>query len=207
MKKKISVLLLGLIFGLALPTSVLFADTVVSTTTTTASATFSLGTLTMNYVPANFTFGTLPVAISTVTATLGAEDSYDLGVTDSRGGTNGYNVTVKAGKMKSMDAQHTLGGNNIKLINGSTQLVTPGSVEATAPYVQPIIYVDFVDGSGVSVPSVVQDAQANTNQGLLEWKTSWTGNSISLIVLPGEAKAQTYSTSIIWTLNDVPPAL
>lgn len=175
------------------------------TKTSTASVNIQAGNVTLDQVPANFNFGTIPYPSSPTTTTLPIGTPYLLQVSDNRGVLLGlgYKVTVTAPKLKGTNTPTNLmHGNNIRMQNGLVAGI--GTIIGIAPVANQDFYVDAVDTNGAALSTTVLTAQAGLNSGLLSWGATWTGPNISLVLGAGEAPVDNYSSTITWTLYDAP---
>lgn len=150
--------------------------------------TFTPGTLTLDQVP-NFDFGTQN--ISAENQTYGAQDESVIKVTDLRGSSAGWNLTVTATNLKT-STNKVLNGAQITLNGGSTTNTSNETVTATDGVLTPNTAVKVLDaasgqGNGVSVGT-------------------WGQTTGVTLDVPGTAakSAEQYTADLTWTLTDAP---
>lgn len=177
-------------------------------TSTDASATFTAGALTLNSVPGNFQFGTVPIsnAVQKI-AVNGGTGISKTQITDLRGTTKGYRLTVQADVMTSnTDSTVKLNGNNITLENALAEFTgnptTDQSVKDAKPNVKATIFADQLGTDNATVPAEVVTAVGE--QGQYTWDTKWNNSDINLTVQPSEVTASAYHTTLNWVLSDIP---
>lgn len=200
MKKLSLALFISAIFlGGVLAPSVSHATT---TGQTSADVTFTAGTLDITTAMPAINFGTIVLSQDTIvqSATSG---TYTTTINDLRGGKSGYKLTVSASPLHATSGD-SLKGHNITLANGTATFNGPTQGSAVAPIVTSAITADTLGPDNTPMASDVAIATANTNQGILKWDLNWTPENIKLTVQPGEAKAQSYSTTLNWVLSDAP---
>lgn len=186
--KSMSALALALVAGGALATT-----TSVSAEDTTGKVKFTAGDLIFSdgataTVP-SFDFGSHQV--SSTAQTYNATAAGTLAVTDLRGTGAGWNVTVKQKGALTSTSGHTLTAAQLKLDQGTTTNSNNETVTATAQTLT------------VGTAAKVFDATVNNGNGVstLTWATTQT----HLEVPAGTTqKAEEYTATLEWTLNDTP---
>lgn len=150
--------------------------------------TFTAGALTLDQVP-SFDFGNQN--ISAETQTYGAQSESVVKVTDLRGTSAGWNLTVTATDLK-MGPSTFLTGAQITLSNGSTTNTSNETVTATNGVLTPNSAVRVLDAANGAGNGVSTGTWAQTTGVTLEVPGS-TSKSVGK-----------YSADLTWTLTDAP---
>ncbi|GAK09253.1 WxL domain-containing protein [Geomicrobium sp. JCM 19038] len=149
------------------------------------------GALRFEQVIEDFSFGEQSISSSSQTYTVTDGIERFVEVTDNRGTGAGWDVQVRAPQLASENAELT----------GAELLLTPSSISS--------------DSSNVSNPPslsgtirVTDAAQsiisAGVNEGLGTWETNFLPTNLELVVPPGTARVDDYSTTITWMLLSTP---
>lgn len=156
------------------------------------------GPLSLDYV-SNLHFGIQKVSMETKTYNSTTLKPF-VQVTDKRGESNGWDVVVKATAFRS-SSEDTLDGAYLEFGNGEvlTNLVGVYGPPKTAPFTL------FTNEEAVKF------LYANVNEGRGSWITRWypstgmeTNDKVTLTVYGGTMKAETYTSTLTWTLTDAP---
>lgn len=154
----------------------------------TGKVTFTEGELTLDQVP-NFDFGSQQ--IKSTTETYGTQSESKVQVTDLRGSSQGWNLTVTAGKLKTSSMEE-LAGAQVTLHSGVSANNNGETVNVTNGVLTPESAVKVLDaasghGNGVSTGT-------------------WAANTGVTLEVPGTStkKAAQYTADLIWTLTDAP---
>ncbi|HAQ0508468.1 TPA: WxL domain-containing protein [Enterococcus faecium] len=150
--------------------------------------TFTAGALTLEQVP-SFDFGNQ--SISAEDQTYGAQSESVVRVTDLRGTSAGWNLTVTATDLK-MDPSTVLTGAQIKLSNGNATNTSNETVTAT---------------NGVLTPnSAVKVLDAASGEGNGVSTGTWAQTTGVTLDVPGSTSKSVgkYSADLTWTLTDAP---
>jgi len=150
------------------------------------------GPLTLDYVT-NLDFGTHAVSIAEQTYTATNDPQPFTQVTDRRGTSTGWTLTVQAATFQS-NGQNTLPGASLTFENGTTASNLNG---LDAPRVNSPINVT-TGGNAVNV------TVANVGQGRGTWVTSWSNDDVKLTIPQGTATEGTHTSQLTWTLSDAP---
>ncbi|MCU2243125.1 WxL domain-containing protein [Enterococcus faecalis] len=165
--------------------SSIYADAV-APQNSTGKVTFTAGDLTLDKVP-SFDFGTQQITAQD--HDYDAQAQSEVQVTDLRGSSAGWTLTVTAGKLKA--GMKELTGAQVSLANG---VVTNSSDET----------VTASDASLIPEQSVkVMNAAAGNGNGVTTG--NWQTTDVKLHVPGATAKsAEQYTTDLTWTLTDAP---
>jgi hypothetical protein len=153
---------------------------------TTGKVTFIAGDLKLDKVP-NFDFG--QQQISTQDEEYDAQGESEVGVTDLRGSSAGWSLTVTAGKLKS-GAKELVGSQvslaNAAVTNSNGETVTAQNIDLTPDQSVKVMNAAVGNGNGVT-------------------KSTWQGTDVKLHV-PGTStkSAEAYTTDLVWTITDAP---
>ncbi|WP_347301158.1 WxL domain-containing protein [Dolosigranulum savutiense] len=150
------------------------------------------GPLTLDYVT-NLDFGTHAVSIAEQTYTATNDPQPFTQVTDRRGTSTGWTLTVQAATFQS-NGQNTLPGASLTFENGTTASNLNG---LDAPRVNSPINVT-TGGNAVNV------TVANVGQGRGTWITRWSKDDVKLTIPQGTATEGTHTSQLTWTLSDAP---
>ena len=154
----------------------------------TGKVTFTAGDLTLDKVP-NFDFGTQQIKAQD--QNYNAQAQSEVKVTDLRGSSAGWTVTVTAGKLKA--GAKELVGAQVSLANGA--VANTNSETVTAPN------VTLTPDQSVKV----MNAAAGNGNG--ETTGTWQGTDVQLHVPGASTKsAGQYTADLTWTLTDAPVA-
>lgn len=164
------------------------ADAAPQNQNSTGKVTFTAGDLTLDQVP-DFNFGAQE--IKATTETYGAQDESKVQVTDLRGSSAGWNLTVTAGKLKTasmkelVGAQVTLHSGQANNDNGETVTVTDGILTPDSA----VKVLDAANGQGNGVST-----------------GTWAANTGVTLEVPGTSakSAEQYTADLTWTLTDAP---
>ncbi|EOB3445462.1 WxL domain-containing protein [Enterococcus faecalis] len=156
--------------------------------TSTGKVTFTAGALTLDAVP-TLDFG--DQAITTADQVYNAKSESVATVTDLRGSSAGWNLTVKQETQLKTAQSEELQGAQLKLASGT--LETESNDTATV-------------SNGTLVPTValkVLDASAGQGNGTFSAKWATTGATLDV---PGSTTklAKAYTADLTWTLTDAP---
>ncbi len=189
-KKK---MLIGLVFalGVSIPSAPVFADAV------TPTSAIGAGTLRIDtFTVANFTGVTLSGVRQDVTS------SASLKVTDATGSGNGWKVNLKASAVTS-DASTNTG---LLVLQPNSLVITAQSLAAETDS-SGLTGVTLTTGAiddHVSTPTGVNILSAAVNKGMGEY--TLTISTLTITLLPKDAKAGSYSTTLTTTLSSGPVA-
>ncbi|MGJ7919050.1 WxL domain-containing protein [Neobacillus sp. LXY-4] len=157
------------------------------------------GPLSLDYV-SHIDFGQQVVSVKNVTYEAKTLKPF-LQVTDKRGTPDGWNVTVSATPFKSAGGNE-LAGAYLSFKNGTTisDLKDMYGPPVTGPFTL------FTNNDAVKV------VYANPNEGRGTWITKWfpsnptasTNDSVTLTVYGGTMKAESYTSTLTWTLTTAP---
>ncbi|QTJ36946.1 WxL domain-containing protein [Dolosigranulum pigrum] len=150
------------------------------------------GPLTLDYVT-NLDFGTHDVSIAEQTYTAKNDPQPFTQVTDRRGTSTGWTLTVQAASFQS-GGEDTLPGASLTFENGTATSNLNG---LNAPQVNSPINVT-TGGNAVNVTI------ANAGQGRGTWITSWSKDNVKLTIPQGTATEGTHTSQLTWTLSDAP---
>lgn len=150
------------------------------------------GPLTLDYVT-NLDFGTHAVSIAEQTYTATNDPQPFTQVTDRRGTSTGWTLTVQAATFQS-NGQNTLPGASLTFENGTTASNLNG---LDAPRVNSPINVT-TGGNAVNV------TVANVGQGRGTWITRWSKDDVKLTIPQGTATEGTHTSQLTWTLSNAP---
>ncbi|MCS6157607.1 WxL domain-containing protein [Lactiplantibacillus plantarum] len=184
------------VLGLMISAGLLGATTVVANADTTGSSTgdvtFTGGTLSMSVDATNLAFGSN--TISSSDATLATSSTPTVTVSDLRGTSAGWNLTVAQGQQFNT----ALNGTGSALINAA--LTVAGTESDSA----------VTNGSTTLTPGTTSAAGA---AGTVASAKNGTGNGASTVTfsdsklaVPGKTTklATGYTTTLTWNLNDTP---
>lgn len=162
------------------------AATQQSPTETEGKVAFIAGELTLDQVP-NFDFGSQ--AITTTDQTYTATTSGKAKITDLRGSSAGWELTVKASELQA----------NSKTLKNAQMSLENGSVTNTNGEIVTTTNVTLTPNTAVKVLS------AATNNGNGESSVEWEKTNAKLFV-PGTSTktAAEYKATLTWTLADAP---
>lgn len=150
------------------------------------------GSLTLDYVT-NLNFGTHDVSIAEQTYTATNDPQPFTQVTDRRGTSTGWRLTVQAANFQS-DGEDTLPGASLTFENGTT---ASNLNNLEAPQVNSPINVT-TGGNAVNV------TVANVGQGRGTWVTRWSNDNVKLTIPQGTATEGTHTSQLTWTLSNAP---
>lgn len=150
------------------------------------------GPLTLDYVT-NLDFGTHAVSIAEKTYTATNDPQPFTQVTDRRGTSDGWRLTVQAATFQSK-GQNTLPGASLTFENGTA---VSNLTDLTEPTVSDPINV-ITGGGAVTVTT------ANAGQGRGTWVTRWSKDDVKLTIPQGTAKEGTHTSQLTWTLSNAP---
>lgn len=150
------------------------------------------GPLTLDYVT-NLNFGTHDVSIAEDTHKATNSTQPFTQVTDRRGTSTGWTLTVQAANFKN-GGQDTLSGAFLTFENG---VAASNLKDLDAPQVTSPIKVT-TGGNAVNV------TVANAGQGRGTWITSWTNDNVKLTIPQGTASEGTHTSQLTWTLSNAP---
>lgn len=152
----------------------------------TGEVTFTAGDITLDEVP-NFNFG--QQQISTVNKDYDAQQQSKIQVTDLRGSSAGWNLTVTADKLTAGSKE--LDGAQVSLANGAIVNSSNETINAADVTLTPTQAVK------------VMDAATNSGNGVTTG--TWTPTDVKLFVPGSSTKSATkYSANLTWTLTDAP---
>lgn len=154
----------------------------------TGKVTFTAGDLTLDKVP-NFDFGTQQITAQD--KDYDAQSQSAVGVTDLRGSSAGWTLTVTAGKLKA--GAKELVGSQVSLANAAVTNSNGETVTASDTTLTPDQSVK------------VMNAAAGNGNGVTE--STWQNTGVKLHV-PGTSSksAAQYTADLVWTLTDAPVA-
>ncbi len=150
------------------------------------------GPLTLDYVT-NLDFGTHAVSIAEQTYTATNDPQPFTQVTDRRGTSTGWTLTVQAASFRS-GGEDTLPGASLTFENGTAVSNLNG---LNAPQVNNPINVT-TGGNAVNV------TVANVGQGRGTWVTRWSKDDVKLTIPQGTATEGTHTSQLTWTLSNAP---
>lgn len=150
------------------------------------------GPLTLDYVT-NLNFGTHAVSIAEQTYTATNDPQPFTQVTDRRGTSTGWKLTVQAANFRN-GGQDTLPGALLTFENGTA---ASNLNNLDAPQVNRPINVT-TGGNAVNVTI------ANAGQGRGTWVTRWSKDNVKLTIPQGTATEGTHTSQLTWTLSDAP---
>lgn len=154
----------------------------------TGKVTFTAGDLTLDKVP-NFDFGTQQIKAQD--QNYNAQAQSEVKVTDLRGSSAGWTLTVTAGKLKN--GAKELVGAQVSLANGTVANTSNETVTATDTTLTPEQSVK------------VMNAAAGNGNGVTTG--TWQTAGVKLHVPGASAKsAVQYTSDLTWTLTDAPVA-
>lgn len=156
--------------------------------TSTGKVTFTAGDLTLDQVP-SFDFGTQQIKVQD--QDYNAQAQSEVKVTDLRGSSAGWTVTVTAGKLKA--GAKELKGAQVSLANGVTTNTNNETITAPNATLTPDQSVK------------VMNAAAGNGNG--ETTGTWQNTDVQLHVPGASTKsAEQYTADLTWTLTDAPVA-
>ncbi|MBO1103943.1 WxL domain-containing protein [Enterococcus faecalis] len=155
---------------------------------TTGKVTFTPGELTLDKVP-SFDFGTQQ--ITTQTKDYDAQEQSKVQVTDLRGSSAGWTLTVTAGKLKTTSMKELV-GTQIVLQTGQASnnngeaVIIPDTIYLNPEQSEKVMNATAGNGNGVSTGT-------------------WQSSDVKLFV-PGTTtkSAEQYTADLTWTLTDAP---
>lgn len=150
------------------------------------------GPLTLDYVT-NLEFGTHDVSIAAKTYTATNSTQPFTQVTDRRGTSTGWRLTVQAATFQS-NGQSTLPGASLTFENGTA---VSNLTDLTEPTVSDSINVT-TGGGAVTVTT------ANAGEGRGTWVTRWSKDDVKLMIPQGTATEGTHTSQLTWTLSNAP---
>lgn len=157
--------------------------------TSTGKVTFTPGELTLDKVP-SFDFGTQQ--ITTQPKDYDAQEQSKVQVTDLRGSSAGWTLTVTAGKLKTTSMKELVGA-EIRLHSGQTSdnnngetVIIPDTIYLIPEQSEKVMNAAAGNGNGVTTGT-------------------WQSSDVKLFV-PGTTtkSAEQYTADLTWTLTDAP---
>lgn len=158
----------------------------------TGGKTGDTGPLSLDYVT-NLDFGEHDVSIAEETYTAKNSTQPFTQVTDRRGTSTGWKLTVQAASFQS-NGEDTLPGASLTFENGTT---ASNLNDLDAPQVNNPINVT-TGGNAVNV------TVANVGQGRGTWVTRWSKDDVKLTIPQGTATEGTHTSQLTWTLSNAP---
>ena len=169
--------------------------TIVATDESTATVIFEGGDITLDQV-ASFNFGSHAIAGSTQIHP-STDDDATIQITDLRGTAEGWDLNVSLSAFTLVDGDDTLDGAYIEIsgviidgINGTVGDAPTSDASATLEIASDGVETDILN--------------AVTGSGSGVWAATWGETDATLIVLPGSAKAGSYSADLTWSLQSTP---
>lgn len=165
------------------------SDAAIHNQTSTGHVTFSPGALSLDAVP-NFDFGQQD--ITAVDKTYHANSEVVVTVTDLRGSSVGWNLTVKQdGQLKTAQNEELVGA-ELSLANG---VIETNSVDTA----------NISNGKLIPGGAALKVLDASAGQGNGSFSAKWGTSGVTLEVPGASTKlAKSYTANLTWTLTDAP---